>query len=392
VNDRIRTRGIYYAFVLWMPIETIDLFQVQGDSKVITASRLLGLLLFLSALVEWRRCFRRIPAEFWMIAWYIAAYSVSQLWISSRLDAVFLSKQVILIYSAVLFLISANLLSDADFRGSILQFYGWWVSLVALGMMLGVFGDVYLEVEGRSSILGQDPNVAAGFFAAGAVCLAGDPELFESRWFLVRCAAALLAVSILITAIIQTGSRGGLMVVIAGIAGLAVCGGRATRGRRMLIAAAALAAVAALIFREFQQGTIAAGRMMDTWIDGDTAGRGAIYETAWSMFRERPMLGYGGGNNFYTLGLNMQHPYRGLFFRDTHNLLLAVLTEVGLVGALPFLAAILFALWKAWRHGGRTGDAVPFALMCALIAMNTSLTGSNQNLFWIVLAAASACG
>ena len=389
---RISTRAIYYAFVLWMPIETIDFFQVRGDSKVLTASRLLGLLLFLSALIEWRQCFRKIPAGFWMIAWYIAAYSASQLWVSNRLDAVFLNKQVILIYSAVLFLISANLLEDAEFRGSVLRFYGWWVSLVALGMMLGVFGDVYLEVEGRRSILGQDPNVAAGFFASGAVCLAGDPGLFESKRFLARCAAALLAISALITAIIQTGSRGGLMVVVAGIAGLAVCGGKATRVRRTMIAAAALGAVAALIFREFYQGTIAAGRMMDTWLEGDTAGRTAIYETAWAMFRERPMLGYGGANNFHTLGVNMHHPYGNIYYRDTHNLLLAVLTEVGLVGAIPFVAAILWALRKAWRYGGRTGDAMPFALMCAQVAMNTSLTGSNQNLFWIVLAAASACG
>jgi O-antigen ligase len=385
-------RAAYFVFVLWIPIETIDFLNIGGDSKAITLSRLVGLLLFLLALTEWRRCFRRIPAAFWMVAWYLAAYTASQLRIPNALDGVFLNKQAILIYSAVLFLISANLFEDADFRGAVLRFYGWWVSLVAVGMMLGLFGTVYLGIEGRSSILGQDPNVAAGFFATGAVCLAGDPGLFASRRFAARGLATLLAIAALITAIIQTGSRGGLLVFVAGILGLAVCGGKATRKRRALIAGAVIAVFGALLLREFQQGTIAAGRLMNTWTQGDTAGRGAIYDAAWSMFLERPLLGYGGAANFFTLGVRLNHPSGGIYFRDTHNLLLAVLTEVGLVGAVPFVAAIFWALWKAWRHGQRTGDALPFALMCAQIAINTSLTGENQNLFWIVLAAAVACG
>jgi O-antigen ligase len=110
------------------------------------------------------------------------------------------------------------------------------------------------------------------------------------------------------------------------------------------------------------------------------------------MVREKPLLGYGGANNYYKLGAASNFASGDIFYRDTHNLPLAVLTEVGFIGAAPFLAAILFALWTAWRYGRRTDDALPFALMLTQITMNLSLTGYHQKLFWIVFAAAVACG
>jgi O-antigen ligase len=81
-----------------------------------------------------------------------------------------------------------------------------------------------------------------------------------------------------------------------------------------------------------------------------------------------------------------------VYFRDTHNLLLAILTEVGLVGGVPFIAAMLYVLWVAWRHGTRYDDGLPFALMSVLFVMNASITGYHQKIFWVVAGAAAACG
>lgn len=384
-------RALLYAFVLLIPIETVDFLGGGGDGRVVTLSRIAGGLLLGAALADWRRGVRRVPAAFWLIAWYVAAYSLSQLRVPPRLDSLFLAKQVILVYSLGLFLVAANLFRDSAFRSAILRFYGWWTALVAAGMLAGVFGTVYLGEAGRDTILGQDPNVAAGFFAAAAVCLAGDPGLTR-RALSLRGALSLAAVAGLVLAIIHTGSRGGLAVFVAGAAGLALCGSRATRGTRALMAAGALAVLGALMVREFQNRTIVAGRLINTWESGDTAGRGQIYGAAWKLVQERPLLGYGGANNFSRLGEELNHPEGRVFYRDTHNLPLAVLTEVGIVGAAPLAAAVLLLLLQAWRHGRRTGDARPFALMCAVLALNASLTGSNQNLFWVVLAAAAACG
>ena len=384
-------RAVYYAFVLSIPIETIDVFGNKTDS-FFTFSSMLGLVLFGLALINWRSCFRRIPSAFWMLACYLAVYALSQLRIPGNLDAQFLGNQATLIQMAVLFLISANLFEDADFRAAALRFYGWWASLVAVGMLLGVFGGQSLGSEGRSTILGQDPNVAAGFFALGAVCIAGDAWILASRRFAARLILALLAIAALLVAILETGSRGGLLVLVAGILGLAVCGGKATRMKRLLIAGAVIGVLGVMVLHELRQGTTTASRLMDTWNQGDTAGRTKIYAMAWTMFLERPLLGYGGANNFFILGAHLNDVLGHVYIIDTHNLLLALLTEVGLVGAVPFVAAVFYALWMAWRCGRRTDDALPFALMCAQIAINASLTGLHQKIFWIVFAAAAACG
>ena len=381
----------YFAFVCLIPLETIDVFGKSTDS-FFTFSSMLGLILCGLAVINWRACFRTIPSAFWLIGCYLAVYALSQLRIPVNLDAQFLGNQKTLIQMAVLFLISANLFEDADFRAELLRFYGWWVGLVAVGMLLGAFGEASIESEGRRTILGQDPNVAAGFFALGAVCIAGDAWIFASRRFAGRLALALLAVGALIMAILETGSRGGLLVFVAGILGLAVCGGRASRMNRLSLAGAVIVVLGVMVFREFQQGTTTASRLMDTWTQGDTAGRTKIYAMAWTMFLERPLLGYGGANNFFTLGAHLNDVLGHVYVIDTHNLLLALLTEVGLVGAVPFIAAMFYALWTAWRHGRRTDDGLPFALMCAQITMNCSLTGLHQKLFWIVFAAAVACG
>jgi O-antigen ligase len=147
-----------------------------------------------------------------------------------------------------------------------------------------------------------------------------------------------------------------------------------------------------MVLREFQQGTVTASRLSSAWIDGDTAGRTTIYKAAWSMFLEKPLMGYGGVNNFAMLGVHLNFADGDMFYRSTHNLLLALLTEVGLVGAVPFLAAIIYAVWKAWRYGRRSDDGMPFALMCALVTINVSLTWDHAKIFWIIVAAAAACG
>lgn len=387
-------RAAYLAFVLWVPIETLYVFDAKpdGSSGGFTVSKGLGLIMFGLALVEWRRCFKRIPASFWLIAWYLAVYAVSELWIPRYLGARFRASEFTMIQMTALFVISANLFADSEFRGMLLRFYGWWSGLVAGAMLLGVFAQHFQDIESRTSLLGEDPNFSAGLLALGAVCIAGNPRLFLAKGRGPRVAAAMLAIGALIAAILQTGSRGGLLAFIVGFAALAVCGGKGVRATRALIAAGVLGMLGVFIVREFQQGTSESVRIERSWTDGDTAGRTQIWNVATAMFWEKPLLGYGGTNNFATLGRRLSFDDRGIYYRDTHNLLLAVMTEVGIVGGFPFLVAILYLMWGAWRHGRNAGDATPFALMCTLVMMNSSITGYHQKIFWIVLAAAAAAG
>ncbi len=379
------TRASFYAFIFWIPLETIFVF--QGEDSPVTVSRLLGLLLIGLSVLTRRVCYRRFPAGFWMVAWYFAIFSLSRLWVPSELDKRFFEEQMTLFQMVILFLLSINLLSDADFRARIFRFYGWWMTVVAAALVLGVFGDPFQVPEGRSTILDQDPNVAAGYFALGALCIAGDARLFAARGFLPRVSASIAALSTLIVAILHTGSRGGLVVLFVGLLALLFCGGKSARRERYVITGLILLLFAGMLFLEFQKGTSLALRLEQSFRKGDTAGRTGIWRIALAMFLERPLLGYGGANNVSTLGGHLN-----LVSRDTHNLFLAILTEVGLIGAVPFILALLRALWKSAFHGRRSGDALPFALMASLLVINMSLTGYHQKLFWIFFAAAVACG
>lgn len=386
-------RAVFCALVLWIPVETFYVFNSEAaSSDRISISRILGMILFGLALVEWRSCFRRMPLSFWLVGCYLGLRMLSLLWIPRFLDARFKANMMTLLQMAALFLISINVFEEGRFRRGVLRAYGWWVSLVSLGMVTGVLLSPWTGVEGRNSLLDLDPNVAAGFFGLAAVCLGGDPALFGSRLFGLHLAATLAALCSLFVAILQTGSRGGLLALVMGVLGLAFCGRAETFRRRMSVFAAVGAALGLLILREFAMNTATAARLMNTWNTGDTAGRNFIYDAAWTMFWERPIMGFGGANNFYTLGVRLGFSTNGDFIRDTHNLLLMLLTEVGLVGTIPFMAALAYGGWSAWLHGRRTGDAVPFALMCVLVTINGSITGYEQKLFWIVFAAAVACG
>ena len=379
---------LYYAFIVSIPVETLIYFQRDSENpdSSISVSRVVGVALLAAAAVQWKRCLRRMPAGFWLAASYAMAYAASALWVPGSQMPAFTESLSTLLQMTALFLISLNLLADAEFRKTALRVFGWWTAAVALLMLLGVFG-VQLDEESRRSVASQDPNVAAALFSLGALCIAGDEKLLARPRSLARAALSIAAVGVMALAVLRTGSRGGLLAFGTGFAALAVCGGGRTRAARAAVAALVLALAAGLVQREFALHTATAARLERSWDEGDTAGRREIYNEAWKMFLERPELGYGGANNRFVLGARLNYPDR-----DTHNVFLAVLTEVGLVGGLGFFLALLWGLFSGWRGARRTGDALPFALLAAQLVIGSSITASKEKIFWIVLAAALAAG
>lgn len=379
---------VYCAFVVSIPLETIFYFRYdagRADSTV-SLSRVLGVALLAAAASQWRSCFRKQPLAFWMAVWYLAVLSLSQLWIPSAAFPRFHELQFTLIQMTALFLLSINLLADAPFRQRLFRVYGWWTAAIAAAMLLGAF-NIQFDLEGRDSIMSQDANATACMFSLAALCLAGDQKLLAARRGLARAVFSLGAIGVLVMAVLRTGSRSGLLAFCAGFLALAFAGGGKARSARVAAAAVVLALLGGLLVSEFNRGTVAAARLERSWDSGDTAGRDEIYREAWSMFLAKPLLGYGGANNRAELGARLNYPDR-----DTHNVFLAVLTEVGLVGGAAFFGCMLYGLVNGWRGGRASGDAVPFALMCALVVVNTAITGSREKLFWIVLAAAVASG
>ena len=109
--ERASARGkraihlVYYALVLWIPLETLYLIKDADAEGGMTVSKLLGFILFALALLNRRICFRRFPSVFWMVLWYLLVYTLSVLWIPEDLRRQFFAGQTTLVQMIFLFLI-----------------------------------------------------------------------------------------------------------------------------------------------------------------------------------------------------------------------------------------------------------------------------------------------
>ena len=74
-----------------------------------------------------------------------------------------------------------------------------------------------------------------------------------------------------------------------------------------------------------------------------------------------------------------------------HNLLLALLLEVGLIGTIPFLVAIWLIVRSAWRARSGNLGYLPIALLAAVGANCMVENGLDlrSKVFWLVLALAA---
>jgi O-antigen ligase len=129
-------------------------------------------------------------------------------------------------------------------------------------------------------------------------------------------------------------------------------------------------------------------RFERTLNEGSLANREEIYPEAWGMFLDKPLLGWGPTINMWELGSRVgerDHP-----FRDTHDLLLEVLTVTGALGAIPFFAGILLCLRAAWKARHGPAGVLPLALLVFILVSNIGANLLYSKITWIVLAYALA--
>jgi O-antigen ligase len=106
------------------------------------------------------------------------------------------------------------------------------------------------------------------------------------------------------------------------------------------------------------------------------------------MFLEKPLTGWGPAKNKYVLGSRL--PWQGRPRRDTHNIVLEILTATGIVGAIPFLIGLGICVRAAWQARKGTEGILPFAMLSAILVGNMSGNYIAAKLFWFVLAYAAA--
>lgn len=244
----------------------------------------------------------------------------------------------------------------------------WSVVVTAVGA-IGLHGVLFIGDPRAARPLGHHNLLAAFLVVTLPVALLGLRERGGPR---VAAAAAGLAG---LGALAATRSLGGLAAatVVALLAAPRL--GRA----RHLVAGAALLAIAALVPR---------GAAILTGADGSGAVRRGYAAAALAGWWQRPVTGHGAGSTPWRLAEWMRpvpgvHP-PGELVGETHSLPLALLFELGALGAaLACAVAVAFVL-RRWRD--RAGAADPGLLDAGLLGVAGGLVASLSDA-WLAVPA-----
>ena len=254
--------------------------------------------------------------------------------------------------------------------------------LLVLLQFAGLAGETCQHTQ-RATAFDANPNSVATVVAMGIISVFGLAYGREkSNWkdrLLFWSTSALLAVSL-----VRTGSRGALLALMLSFALLWFKKGNIAT--KLKLAFLALIACAFLAIASYQIPEVRV-RWEKTLQEGDTAGRDKIFLSAFEMFLEKPMFGWGVVNNFYELGTRV-----GLPTRDTHNLYLGLLTEVGLIGTIPFLAGLWLCWRSAWKARFSSQGVTPLMMLTFLLISGLKGSWQNNKLFWFVIAFTLASG
>jgi O-antigen ligase len=345
-----------------------------------------GYVLLLASTLNPSACYRRIPAALWGFGLYLWAIVLVTVVVGVANRQLAARLFVTMLQMTLVFWVLANLAERPRMLRALLLTFILACAVRAGMQLLGIATESTALWTGgsRISTLGQNPNLSAIILSAGLVAALGLclSALDPPRW--LRFAVVPLGVAFGV-AIIQSGSRGGLLCAAAGVGVFCLRG--TTVAARLRNGALAVVGVAALAVGAWRSEMMR-HRFEETAQQGRLAGREVIYPAAVELFRERPLLGWGPIENHFEIARRIHE--LDLPRRDPHNLVLELVTSTGLLGAVPFLVAIGILTHSAVRARDTIAGHLPIALVCCVLAGTISGTWIAAKVLWLSLAIADA--
>jgi O-antigen ligase len=372
-------QGGLYLFVASIP------FEYPERSIPLEIPTFTGAIFLLGTLFYPRRCYGRVPAAVVWFAFYLLAFLLSMIASGGDYAGSAISEFIVVFQGVLVLLAAGNLLQDKTVATRVMATLAGACVIRAALPFIGfarTSNPVWTGGE-RVSALGQNANSAAMILAAGLIALIGLAYGRRvSRWGLLL--AGLLG-ALLGFAVLETGSRGGLASLVGGVLVFALAAD--TLQARLRNAAIAVFAIALLILGILHLPVIK-NRLEDSMKTGNMAGREQLYPALWTMFLEKPVLGWGPVANTYELAARIGERERPL--RAAHNIVLELLTATGIIGTIPFLLAGWLSIRAAWRSRRGPHGVLPLALFCSVLISNMSGDWIAAKLIWVVLAYALA--
>jgi O-antigen ligase len=349
---------------------------------------LTGALFLLITLLYPRRCYGQLPGPVLWFGLYLLAFLLSVVMGQGEHTSEALAEFVVILQGTLVLLAAINLLQDESVATrvtvTLVAACGIRASLPFLGW--GRTTDPVWTGGERVSALGQNANSAAMILAAGLIALIGLTLLRRRRSAAGLVLAGALAV-VLGLAILETGSRGGFVALLSGVLLFALA---ASSWRHRLRNGMVATLAGSLLIMTALRLPVMKNRLVDSALTGNMAGREQLYPALWTMFLEKPVLGWGPITNTQELALRIGERERPT--RASHNLVLELLTATGLVGTIPFLIGAWLSVRGAWRARRGVHGVLPLALLCTLFVANMSGDWIASKLLWLALAYAFVSG
>jgi putative inorganic carbon (HCO3(-)) transporter len=254
-------------------------------------------------------------------------------------------------------------------------------TLAALYGMLFARADALAQGTSRLAGAGLDANYLASLLVSGVV-LATALASIRTLPPAARICAAGAAVVVLV-ALIDTVSRGGMFGLGAAMLAGILCAGR---GRRLALLTVT-AAIALWVVGYYATVASPAARARITSVQDRGAGRVDIWTVGWRMVEAHPITGVGAGNFPNTAIDYLFRPGAlpfSAFIVDrphvAHNMYLEVLADLGVVGLSLFLGIVGFLLscaGRAAREFRRTGDRTMEIVSRALIVATAGILATD---------------
>jgi O-antigen ligase len=347
-------------------------------------------LFLLTTLFQPRACyFNYIPGSIWWLAVFLYTDALA-LALNGWHSFPDMAQEVLLLIQALLFFWACiNVLRhDHVARAALWSFVIACIVRALLPFVgVGRTGEAVWTGGERITAFGQNANWSAKLLSTGVIVLVGlmyvHPRAPKRLHWLAMAGIAGMGL-----AIVDTGSRGGLLALAIGL--LAFAFGPAAGRSRWTVLRNGFIGVASVVFLAVMamRTEVMRNRFQDTASTGNMAGREVLFPTLWGMFLERPWTGWGLQNNQFELADRIAEQDR--LKRDSHNLVLEVLTTAGIVGAVPFFIAMGLIVRAGWRARFGPHGITPIALLVLNGAGAMSGNPITNKLFWLTMAYAVA--
>lgn len=244
-----------------------------------------------------------------------------------------------------------------------------WSSRITVAVVL-LFGSYIENRLFLDGVIQEDPNYLCAYFSFGVIAAVQELQLNNPFRKKIVYLAELTAYLYMI---LSTGSRGGLISILAGVLIYYLTTGERTRKSAVLKITAIFFIFIVLNFlMEYLPEELKIRYTIENVVARGGSGRMEIWTSIIDMYKSAPiarkLFGHGTATIIYSFikyGYDIRHV--------AHNIFLETLIELGIIGLIIYICAIFAFLKAAWRNT----DKFAFAVVISMVVLSMTISIST---------------